>query len=57
MQYGQRRGDGDGGAVQQSFTVAIAYSNQIAQYVKVLGAGRDAVVYMSLGQIQWVSPS
>jgi CRISPR-associated exonuclease Cas4 len=34
-----------------------AYASQIAQYVKVLGASRGAVVYMSLGHIQWVSPT
>lgn len=34
-----------------------AYASQIAQYVKVLGAERGAIVYMSLGQIQWVSPA
>lgn len=33
------------------------YSSQIAQYMKVLGAERGAIVYMSLGQIQWVSSS
>ena len=33
-----------------------AYSNQIAQYMKVLGAELGAIVYMSLGQVQWVSP-
>ena len=32
-----------------------AYTSQIAQYVKVLGAERGGIVYMSLGQIQWVS--
>jgi CRISPR-associated exonuclease Cas4 len=31
------------------------YASQIGQYVHVLGADRGAVVYMSLGQVQWVS--
>jgi CRISPR-associated exonuclease Cas4 len=34
-----------------------AYASQSAQYVKVLGAERGAIVYMSLGQVQWVSAS
>jgi CRISPR-associated exonuclease Cas4 len=33
------------------------YSSQIGQYMKVLGAERGAIVYMSHGQIQWVSSS
>lgn len=33
-----------------------AYASQIAQYVMVLGAERGAIVYMSLGQVQWVLP-
>jgi CRISPR-associated exonuclease Cas4 len=30
------------------------YASQIAQYAQVLGAERGAVVYMSLGEVQWV---
>jgi CRISPR-associated exonuclease Cas4 len=33
-----------------------SYASQIAQYTHILGAERGAVVYMSLGQVQWVSP-
>jgi len=33
------------------------YVNQIAQYARVLGADRGAIVYMSLEQVQWVSIS
>ena len=32
-----------------------SYAGQIAQYANILGAERGAVVYMSLGQVQWVS--
>jgi CRISPR-associated exonuclease Cas4 len=32
-------------------------ASQIAQYAHILGAERGAVVYMSLGQVQWVSRS
>jgi CRISPR-associated exonuclease Cas4 len=32
-----------------------SYASQIAQYAHILGAERGAVVYMSLGQVQWVS--
>jgi CRISPR-associated exonuclease Cas4 len=31
-----------------------AYASQIGQYAQVLGAERGALVYMSLGQVQWV---
>jgi CRISPR-associated exonuclease Cas4 len=31
------------------------YASQIRQYARVLGAERGAVVYMSLGQIQWIT--
>jgi CRISPR-associated exonuclease Cas4 len=34
-----------------------AYANQLGQYVRVLGAERGAIVYMTLGQVQWVSVS
>jgi CRISPR-associated exonuclease Cas4 len=33
------------------------YANQIGLYAKVLGAERGGVVYMTLGQVQWVSAS
>lgn len=32
-----------------------SYARQNAQYAHILGAERGAVVYMSLGQVQWVS--
>jgi hypothetical protein len=37
-----------------------SYASQIAQYTNILGtnilgAERGAVIYMSLGQVQWVS--
>ena len=41
--------------VSPSATVHASYVNQIAQYARVLGAERGAIVYMSLGQFQWVS--
>jgi CRISPR-associated exonuclease Cas4 len=41
--------------VSPSATVHASYVNQIAQYARVLGAERGAIVYMSLGQLQWVS--
>lgn len=31
-----------------------AYANQLGQYVQVLGAERGALIYMTLGQVQWV---
>jgi CRISPR-associated exonuclease Cas4 len=31
-----------------------AYANQLGQYVHVLGAERGAVVYMTLGRVEWV---
>jgi hypothetical protein len=43
--------------VTPEFGARSAYAGQIAQYMKVLGAERGAIVYMSLGQIQWVLPS
>ena len=33
-----------------------SYASQIGQYAHVLGAERGAIVYMSLGQVQWVVP-
>jgi CRISPR-associated exonuclease Cas4 len=33
------------------------YAAQVAQYVRVLGARRGAVVYMTPGEIQWVDPA
>ena len=30
------------------------YAHQLGKYVKVLGAERGAIVYMSTGQIQWL---
>jgi len=33
-----------------------AYASQVAQYVRVIGARRGAVVYMTLAEIQWVEP-
>ncbi len=41
--------------VAPNATVHASYANQIAQYARVLGAKRAAIVYMSLGQVQWVS--
>jgi CRISPR-associated exonuclease Cas4 len=32
-----------------------SYANQIGQYVHILGAERGAIVYMSLGRVQWIS--
>jgi CRISPR-associated exonuclease Cas4 len=34
-----------------------AYARQLALYVDVLGAERGAVVYMTSGQIEWVTPA
>jgi CRISPR-associated exonuclease Cas4 len=34
-----------------------AYANQLGQYIHVLGAERGAIVYMTIGQVQWVSAS
>jgi CRISPR-associated exonuclease Cas4 len=41
--------------VAPNATARASYVNQIAQYAQVLGAERGAIVYMSLGQFQWVS--
>jgi CRISPR-associated exonuclease Cas4 len=30
------------------------YANQLGQHVHVLGAERGAVVYMTLGRVEWV---
>jgi CRISPR-associated exonuclease Cas4 len=38
-------------------TARTAYANQLGQYMHVLGAERGAVVYMTRGQVQWVSAS
>jgi CRISPR-associated exonuclease Cas4 len=32
-----------------------AYAHQVAQYVRILGADRGAVVYMTTGQIDWIN--
>jgi CRISPR-associated exonuclease Cas4 len=38
-------------------TARDGYASQIGQYARVLGAERGAVVYMSLGQVQWITAS
>lgn len=34
-----------------------AYRSQLGLYLRVLGAGRGAVVYMTSGRIDWVTPT
>jgi CRISPR-associated exonuclease Cas4 len=37
--------------------VRLAYAQQLATYIEVLGAERGAVVYMTTGEIEWITPN